>query len=123
MQTGRARNEVIGLENVSLFYPSKTAEVHALDGISLAAADREFVALLGPSGCGKSTLLKLIAGLIPQSSGVIRINGTRISGPTPSIVVVTPRPDPTTRGPSPAAGSRTTSRARRSAATGASIDH
>jgi NitT/TauT family transport system ATP-binding protein len=88
MPTARARNEVIGLENVSLFYPSKNAEVHALDGISLAAADREFVALLGPSGCGKSTLLKLIAGLIPQSSGVIRINGTRISGPTPSIGIV-----------------------------------
>jgi NitT/TauT family transport system ATP-binding protein len=88
MQTARVRNEVIGLENVSLFYPSKTAEVHALDGISLAAADREFVALLGPSGCGKSTLLKLIAGLIPQSSGVIRINGKRISGPTPSIGIV-----------------------------------
>ena len=88
MQTARARNEVIGLEKVSLFYPSKNAEVHALDGISLAAADREFVALLGPSGCGKSTLLKLIAGLIPQSSGVIRINGKRISGPTPSIGIV-----------------------------------
>ena len=88
MQTARARSEVIGLENVSLFYPSKTAEVHALDGISLAAADREFVALLGPSGCGKSTLLKLIAGLIPQSSGVIRVNGKRISGPTPSIGIV-----------------------------------
>ena len=45
------------------------------------AADREFVALLGPSGCGKSTLLKLISGLIPQSSGVIRVNGEPISGP------------------------------------------
>ena len=88
MQTARARNEVIGLENVSLFYRSKNAEVHALDGISLAAADREFVALLGPSGCGKSTLLKLISGLIPQSSGVIRVNGKRISGPTPSIGIV-----------------------------------
>jgi len=88
MQTARARNEVIGLENVSLFYPSKNADVHALDGVSLAATDREFVALLGPSGCGKSTLLKLIAGLIPQSSGVIRINGKRISGPTPSIGIV-----------------------------------
>src|SRR6201991_4176728 len=88
MQTARARSEVIGLENVSLFYPSKTAEGHALDGISLAAADREFVALLGPSGCGKSTLLKLIAGLIPQTSGVIRVNGKRISGPTPSVGIV-----------------------------------
>jgi len=88
MQTAAARNEVIGLEDVSLFYRSKTAEVHALDGISLAAADREFVALLGPSGCGKSTLLKLISGLIPQSSGVIRVNGKPIKGPTPSIGIV-----------------------------------
>ena len=54
MQTASARNEVIGLEDVSLFYRSKTAEVHALDGISLAAADREFVALLGPSGAARA---------------------------------------------------------------------
>src|SRR5471030_2452524 len=88
MHTATARNELIGLEDVSLFYRSKNAEVHALDGVSLAAADREFVALLGPSGCGKSTLLKLISGLIPQSSGVIRVNGQPINGPTPSIGIV-----------------------------------
>jgi len=82
------RNEVIGLERVSLFYRSTNAEVHALDDVTLAAAGREFVALLGPSGCGKSTLLKLIAGLIRQSSGVIRVNGQPINGPTPSIGIV-----------------------------------
>lgn len=82
------RNEVIGLERVDLFYRSKNAEVHALDAVTLSAAAREFVALLGPSGCGKSTLLKLIAGLIPQSSGVIRVNGRPINGPTPSIGIV-----------------------------------
>jgi NitT/TauT family transport system ATP-binding protein len=83
-----AGNEVIGLDGVSLVYRSKTAEVHALDDISLDASDREFVALLGPSGCGKSTLLKLISGLMPASSGVIRVNGRPISGPTPSIGIV-----------------------------------
>ena len=81
-------NEVIGLDRVSLVYRSKTAEVHALDNVSLAATERELVALLGPSGCGKSTLLKLIAGLIPASTGVIRVNGKPISGPTPSIGIV-----------------------------------
>ena len=89
MQTARARSEVIGLEDVSLFYRSKTAEVHALDGISLAAADREFVALLGPSGCGKSTLLKLICR--PDSAIERRDPGqraSRSSGPTPSIGIV-----------------------------------
>ena len=81
-------NEVIGLDGVSLVYRSKNAEVQALDNVSLAATDREFVALLGPSGCGKSTLLKLVAGLIPASSGVIRVNGKPISGPTASIGIV-----------------------------------
>jgi NitT/TauT family transport system ATP-binding protein len=44
--------------------------------------------LLGPSGCGKSTLLKLVAGLMPQSGGTIRVKGKLISGPTPSIGIV-----------------------------------
>ena len=88
MQTRAAGGEVIGIEGVSLIYRSKNAEVQALDNISLAATDREFVALLGPSGCGKSTLLKLIAGLITASSGVIRVNGLPITGPTASIGIV-----------------------------------
>jgi NitT/TauT family transport system ATP-binding protein len=88
MHTRVPGGEVIGIEGVSLIYRSRNAEVHALDNISFAATDREFVALLGPSGCGKSTLLKLISGLIPQSSGVIRVNGRPIDGPTPSIGIV-----------------------------------
>ena len=88
MQTRAPGGEVIGIEGVSFFDRSKNAEVHALDNISLTATDREFVAVLGPSGCGKSTLLKLIAGLIPPSSGIIRVNGRPITGPTASIGIV-----------------------------------
>jgi len=88
MEQQAGRGEVIGLEGVSLFYRSRTSEVHALDNISLTASDREFVAVVGPSGCGKSTLLKLISGLLAQSSGVIRVNGKPISGPTPSVGIV-----------------------------------
>jgi NitT/TauT family transport system ATP-binding protein len=88
MQPGALGGEVVGIEGVSLIYRSRNAEVHALDNISLAATGREFVALVGPSGCGKSTLLKLIAGLIAASSGVIRVNGRPIAGPTASIGIV-----------------------------------
>jgi NitT/TauT family transport system ATP-binding protein len=81
-------NEVIGIDNVSLVYASKKANVHALDSISFAANKGEFVALVGPSGCGKSTLLKLVAGLIPASSGSIRVNGKPVCGPTRSVGIV-----------------------------------
>ena len=49
--------------------------VDAVDGISLAVRDGEFMVLLGPSGCGKTTYLRIIAGLEKQTEGDVRING------------------------------------------------
>src|SRR5262249_8739830 len=54
--------------------------VRALDGISMAVSDGEFLALQGTSGSGKSTLLNLIAGLDRPTSGALRIDGADISG-------------------------------------------
>ncbi len=53
----------------------KFDEVTAVDDISLAVRDGEFMVLLGPSGCGKTTFLRIIAGLEKQSSGDIVIGG------------------------------------------------
>jgi peptide/nickel transport system ATP-binding protein len=50
----------------------------AVDGVSLQIAQGEMVALVGESGCGKSTLAKLLLGLLPPSSGHVRIGGQDI---------------------------------------------
>ena len=47
----------------------------ALDGMDLAVAAGEFVAVVGPSGCGKSTLLHLIAALDEPDAGSIHVGG------------------------------------------------
>jgi len=47
----------------------------ALHDVSLAAADREFLALLGPSGSGKTTLLRVLAGLEQPDEGEVRFGG------------------------------------------------
>lgn len=43
----------------------------ALQDVDLAIGEKQFVSLLGPSGCGKSTALKMMAGLLPLTSGNI----------------------------------------------------
>src|SRR5688572_18032658 len=60
---------------------AKDGTVHALDDISLTFRPGEFVSVVGPSGCGKSTLMMLISGLIPVTSGTIRVNGKEVRGP------------------------------------------
>jgi NitT/TauT family transport system ATP-binding protein len=80
--------EVIGIEAVELVYVTKGRLLTALKDITLSVRDGEFVAVVGPSGCGKSTLLKIIAGLLPSTSGTVRVNGELVDGPPPSIGVV-----------------------------------
>jgi multiple sugar transport system ATP-binding protein len=55
-----------------------------LKGVDLTIEDGEFISLVGPSGCGKSTLLRSIAGLEPQSSGEIWIDGVSADDVRPS---------------------------------------
>jgi putative ABC transport system ATP-binding protein len=50
-----------------------------VDGVSIAAARGEFIALLGASGSGKSTLLNLIAGLDRPQSGAIVVDGQNLA--------------------------------------------
>ncbi len=55
--------------------------IRALDTVDLQLKSGSFSAIIGPSGCGKSTLLKIMAGLVPPTSGRVVLNGTPVMGP------------------------------------------
>ncbi len=63
-------------------------DFEALREISFEARRGELVCIVGPSGCGKTTLLKIIAGLLPASSGTVELDGTAVTGPHPRMAVV-----------------------------------
>ncbi len=49
--------------------------VVALDGVDFSLPRGTALGIVGPNGSGKSTLLKAIAGLVPPSQGVVRVQG------------------------------------------------
>jgi len=57
------------VEDVAKEYGEGPSHTPALAGVSFAARGAEFLSIIGPSGCGKTTLLKIIADLIPPTSG------------------------------------------------------
>ena len=72
--------------------PRSGSPVLALEGIDLEVEENAFVTLVGRSGCGKSTLLRIVAGLLPVSSGTVELAGRAVSGPSREVALMFQRP-------------------------------
>jgi len=83
---------MIRVNNVSRTFAGRKGSVEALRSIYLEVDEGEFVALIGRSGCGKSTLLRMVAGLLPVTSGQLSVAGTAVSKPRRDVGVMFQRP-------------------------------
>ncbi|MDH3388888.1 MAG: ATP-binding cassette domain-containing protein, partial [Gammaproteobacteria bacterium] len=72
-------DNAVTVRNVNKTY----GDVEALRDMSLDFPRGQLTSLLGPSGCGKTTLLKIIAGLLPATSGEVSVNDKPVTGPGP----------------------------------------
>lgn len=66
---------MLELKDICKRYVTQSFTQVALDSVSLAFRDNEFVAILGPSGSGKTTMLNVIGGLDHFDSGDLLIDG------------------------------------------------
>ncbi|MBN2840278.1 MAG: ABC transporter ATP-binding protein/permease [Coriobacteriia bacterium] len=66
---------MLQLHSISKSYTTADFTQVALDDVSIAFRDNEFVAILGPSGSGKTTLLNIVGGLDHYDSGNLVIEG------------------------------------------------
>ena len=65
--------------HVDLAYDA--ASGNAIEDVSVAVQEHEFIAMVGPSGCGKSTFMKLCSGLKPPTRGSVTVAGRAVAGP------------------------------------------
>jgi len=77
-------NPILTVRELSAVFPDSNGGLRALDGVSFEVCPREFVCVLGPSGSGKSTILRILAGLLPPTTGEVVFSG----GQTPRIGMV-----------------------------------
>ena len=79
---------LLEIRNVGKTYGSGPKATHAIDDVSFAVEDREFVCVVGPSGCGKTTLLKCVGGLLRPSKGQVLLRGKPVTSPPEEMALV-----------------------------------
>lgn len=72
-------NYILEAQNLKKYYGKEPNITKALDGVSLAVGQGEFVSIIGASGSGKSTLLNMLGGLDVPDFGEIIIRGKKIA--------------------------------------------
>ena len=70
---------ILETKDLTKYYGSGSAQVRALDGVSLAVEKGCFLSVVGTSGSGKSTLLHMLGGLDRPTSGQIAVDGRELS--------------------------------------------
>jgi branched-chain amino acid transport system ATP-binding protein len=53
--------------------------VQAVDGVSFAVEQGDFVGLIGPNGAGKTTLIRIVAGMLHPDRGRVRLSGIDVT--------------------------------------------
>ena len=79
---------LIRIERVSKRFETRSGTVEAVAEIDLDVVEGELVTVVGRSGCGKSTLLRMLAGLLPATSGAVTIGGVPVSGPRRDVTLM-----------------------------------
>ena len=71
----------VSFHQVGMTFQTDRGATQAVANVTATIGEGKFVSVIGPSGCGKSTLLDIVCGLLTPSTGMVTIDGDRVTGP------------------------------------------
>lgn len=78
LKESRGSGSPVMVTDLCKYYETKAGKVAALDHVSFAVDDGDFVGIVGRSGSGKSTLINMLAGIDKPSSGSVSVFGRKL---------------------------------------------
>jgi len=79
---------ILEIDRVAKTYGAGADAFTAIDEITLTTRPGELLCIVGPSGCGKTTLLRCVSGLMPPTSGTVRLDEQVVAAPPRTMALV-----------------------------------
>lgn len=79
---------ILQVEQLGVTFCDQKGSLRALEGFTFSVAPEQFICIVGPSGSGKSTLIRVLAGLLPPSTGRVLLYGTPLVKPRRGVGIV-----------------------------------
>jgi NitT/TauT family transport system ATP-binding protein len=83
-----SNNHLLSVQDLSVTFADEKGSLLALKQISFTIDCEQFVCVVGPSGSGKSTLIRVLAGLLPPTSGQVTLDGIPVTEPRLGVGIV-----------------------------------
>jgi NitT/TauT family transport system ATP-binding protein len=79
---------ILEIDRVAKTYGGGDEAFTAIDEVTLTTRPGEMLCIVGPSGCGKTTLLRCVSGLMPPTSGAVRLDERVVTAPPRAMALV-----------------------------------
>jgi NitT/TauT family transport system ATP-binding protein len=79
---------ILEIDRVAKTYGGGDEAFTAIDEVTLTTRPGEMLCIVGPSGCGKTTLLRCVSGLMPPTSGAVRLDERVVTAPPRTMALV-----------------------------------
>jgi len=82
------QHTLLEVKKLGVTFTDEKGSLQAINEISFSVKREQFICVVGPSGSGKSTLIRVLAGLLPPTTGEAYLDGTPIKQPRRGVGIV-----------------------------------